>query len=73
MAVPFDQMEGLIWIDGKLIPGPDAKIHVLTHALHYGIGVFEGIRAYQTVDGRSEVFCLKEHIRRHVTAAIPLI
>jgi branched-chain amino acid aminotransferase len=53
-----------LWLDGKLVPFDDGKIHVLTHALHYGIGVFEGIRAYQTADGRSSVFRLKEHIRR---------
>jgi branched-chain amino acid aminotransferase len=46
MAVPFDQMEGLIWFDGKLVPGPEAKIHVLTHGLHYASAVFEGERAY---------------------------
>jgi branched-chain amino acid aminotransferase len=53
-----------IWLDGKLVPFDQAKIHVLTHALHYGIGVFEGIRAYQTADGRSAVFRLKEHVQR---------
>jgi branched-chain amino acid aminotransferase len=53
-----------IWMDGKLVPFDDARVHVLTHALHYGIDVFEGIRAYQTVDGRSAVFRLKEHIQR---------
>ena len=37
-----------IWLDGKLVPFDDAPVHILTHALHYGIGVFEGIRAYQT-------------------------
>jgi len=46
MAVPFDQMEGLIWFDGKLVPGPEATIHVLTHGLHYASAVFEGERAY---------------------------
>jgi branched-chain amino acid aminotransferase len=46
MAVPFDQMQGLIWFDGKLIPGPEAKVHVLTHGLHYASAVFEGERAY---------------------------
>ena len=46
MAVPFDQMEGVIWFDGKLVAGPDAKIHVLTHGLHYASAVFEGERAY---------------------------
>lgn len=53
-----------IWLDGKLVPFDDAKVHVLTHALHYGIGVFEGIRAYKTADGRSAVFRLREHIQR---------
>lgn len=53
-----------IWIDGKLVAFDDAKVHVLTHALHYGIGVFEGIRAYRTTDGRSAVFRLREHLQR---------
>ncbi len=53
-----------IWIDGKLVAFDDAKVHVLTHALHYGIGVFEGIRAYRTADGRSAVFRLREHLQR---------
>lgn len=53
-----------LWLDGKLVPFDEARIHVLTHALHYGIGVFEGIRAYQTADGRSAVFRLQEHIQR---------
>jgi branched-chain amino acid aminotransferase len=46
MAVPFDQLPGVIWFDGNLIPGPEAKIHVLTHGLHYASAVFEGERAY---------------------------
>jgi branched-chain amino acid aminotransferase len=45
-AVPFDQMPGAIWYDGQFISGPDAKIHVLTHGLHYASAVFEGERAY---------------------------
>jgi branched-chain amino acid aminotransferase len=53
-----------LWLDGKLVPFDEARVHVLTHALHYGIGVFEGIRAYQTADGRSAVFRLSEHIER---------
>jgi branched-chain amino acid aminotransferase len=52
-----------IWMDGKLIPWDEAKIHVLSHALHYGTGVFEGIRCYDTVEGPA-VFRLKEHIDR---------
>lgn len=53
-----------LFMDGKLVPFDLAEVHVLTHALHYGIGVFEGIRAYKTADGRSAVFRLKEHIQR---------
>jgi branched-chain amino acid aminotransferase len=53
-----------IWFDGKFIPWDQAQVHVLTHTLHYGLGVFEGIRAYQTHDGRTAIFRLKEHIQR---------
>jgi branched-chain amino acid aminotransferase len=53
-----------IWLDGKLVAFDDAKVHVLTHALHYGIGVFEGIRAYKGADGQSAVFRLREHVQR---------
>ncbi len=53
-----------IWFDGKLIPWEQANVHVLTHTLHYGLGVFEGIRCYKLHDGRSAVFRLEEHIRR---------
>ena len=52
-----------IWMDGKLVDWEDAKIHVLTHALHYGSGVFEGIRAYET-DRGAGVFRLTDHIKR---------
>jgi branched-chain amino acid aminotransferase len=52
-----------IWMDGELVPWEDAKIHVLTHALHYGSGVFEGIRAYETKKGAA-VFRLEDHVRR---------
>jgi branched-chain amino acid aminotransferase len=53
-----------IWLDGKLVDWDAANVHVLTHALHYGVGVFEGIRAYKAADGRSAVFRLREHMRR---------
>lgn len=53
-----------IWLDGELIPWDEARVHILTHTLHYGLGVFEGIRCYRTDDGRSAVFRLPEHIRR---------
>jgi len=53
-----------IWLDGKFVKWSDANIHILTHTLHYGLGVFEGIRCYAGADGRSAVFRLPEHIRR---------
>jgi len=53
-----------IWMDGEFIDWSDANIHILTHTLHYGLGVFEGIRCYQTADQRSAVFRLPEHLRR---------
>ena len=53
-----------IWMDGKFVPWGEANVHVLTHTLHYGLGVFEGIRCYECVDGRSSVFRLKEHTDR---------
>jgi branched-chain amino acid aminotransferase len=59
-----------IWFDGKLIDWDKAQIHVCTHALHYGMGVFEGIRFYKCADGRSAVFRLKEHIDRLFDSAL---
>jgi branched-chain amino acid aminotransferase len=53
-----------IWMDGKLIPWEEAKVHILTHSLHYGLGVFEGIRCYLGHDGKSAVFRLREHVDR---------
>jgi branched-chain amino acid aminotransferase len=53
-----------IWLDGRLVPWGEANVHVLTHALHYGVGVFEGIRCYETEDGRSAIFRLDEHVDR---------
>jgi len=53
-----------IWMDGKLVDWDQAQVHVLTHALHYGLGVFEGIRAYKSADGRSAIFRLREHMQR---------
>ncbi|MEX1054574.1 MAG: aminotransferase class IV, partial [Rhodothermales bacterium] len=61
-------MEHPIWFNGKLIPFGEAKVHVLTHALHYGSSVFEGIRCYDT-DRGSAVFRLREHMRRLVDSA----
>jgi branched-chain amino acid aminotransferase len=53
-----------IWLDGRFVDWEDARVHVLTHTLHYGLGVFEGIRCYRTTDGRSAVFRLADHVRR---------
>ncbi len=53
-----------IWLDGRMVNWGDANVHILTHTLHYGLGVFEGIRCYRTDDSRSAVFRLSEHIRR---------
>jgi branched-chain amino acid aminotransferase len=58
-----------IWMDGELVEWAEAKIHVLTHSLHYGLAAFEGIRSYQTEDGRSAIFRLKEHIQRLFNSA----
>ncbi|MEF2231949.1 MAG: branched-chain amino acid transaminase [Pseudodesulfovibrio sp.] len=63
------QKSETIWFDGKQVPWDEANVHVLTHALHYGTAVFEGIRAYACADGSSEVFRLKEHMIRLVNSA----
>ncbi len=59
----MDDRDGVIWFDGKLVPWRDAKVHVLTHTLHYGMGVFEGIRAYKTEKGTA-IFRLDAHMDR---------
>ena len=58
-SVPFDQLEGQIWYNGEFVPWKDAKLHVLSHGLHYGSSVFEGERAYG-----GEIFKLREHTER---------
>ncbi len=58
-VIPFDMRDGLIWFDGQLVPWKDAKIHVLTHGLHYGSCVFEGERAYE-----GHIFKSREHSER---------
>src|SRR5574343_683503 len=55
--------DGFIWLDGQWLPWRDAKVHVLTHTLHYGYGCFEGIRAYETPHGPA-IFRLAEHLRQ---------
>jgi len=59
-----------IWVDGALVPWDDANDHVLAHTLHYGVGAFEGIRAYQRADGRTAIFRLREHIDRLFDSAV---
>ncbi len=58
-----------VWLDGKLVAWEDANVHVMTHALHYGLGVFEGIRAYRAKNGKLAIFRLREHIRRFLDSA----
>ena len=60
--------DGFIWLDGKLIPWRDANTHVLTHSLHYGMSVFEGVRAYNTGRGTA-IFRLQDHTRRLFNSA----
>jgi len=56
--------DGLIWMDGEMVPWRDARVHVLTHTFHYGLGVFEGVRAYHTPDRGTCIFRLHEHTDR---------
>ena len=60
--------DGFIWLDGEMVPWREAKVHVLTHTLHYGMGVFEGVRAYETADGPA-IFRLQEHTDRLFNSA----
>lgn len=60
----FADRDGVIWFDGELVPWRDAKVHVLTHTLHYGMGVFEGVRAYKAENTGTSIFRLKEHTDR---------
>ena len=60
--------DGKIWMDGQMVDWRDAKIHVLTHTLHYGCGAFEGVRAYNTVHGTA-IFRLEEHTKRLFNSA----
>ena len=61
-----------IWLDGKFVPWHEANVHVLTHTLHYGLGVFEGVRCYQTKNKKSAIFRLHEHVDRLFNSAIVL-
>jgi branched-chain amino acid aminotransferase len=64
----FSDRDGVIWLDGVMVPWREAKVHVLTHTLHYGMGVFEGVRAYETDEGPA-IFRLKDHNDRLFNSA----
>jgi branched-chain amino acid aminotransferase len=69
MATPtMADRDGWIWMNGEMVPWRDAKVHVLTHTLHYGLGVFEGVRAYKTPKGPA-IFRLHEHTKRLFNSA----
>ena len=55
-----------IWMDGEMVPFDNATTHVLSHTLHYGLGAFEGIRAYEQDDGRAGIWRLEEHMQRFI-------
>jgi branched-chain amino acid aminotransferase len=67
-AKTFADRDGWIWMNGELVPWRDAKVHVLTHTLHYGLGVFEGVRAYATPRGAT-IFRLNDHTERLLDSA----
>ena len=64
----MDDRDGVIWLDGEFVPWREAKTHVLTHTLHYGMGVFEGVRAYKTDTGTA-IFRLEDHTNRLFNSA----
>jgi branched-chain amino acid aminotransferase len=64
----FSDRDGVIWMNGEMVPWRDAQVHVLTHTLHYGMGVFEGVRAYHAKKGTA-VFRLQDHTRRLIQSA----
>lgn len=64
----MDDRDGVIWLDGEMVPWREAKTHVLTHTLHYGMGVFEGVRAYKAEKGTA-IFRLEEHTKRLFNSA----
>ena len=64
----MSDLKGKIWMNGDLLEWSDAKIHVLTHTLHYGTGVFEGVRAYETSSGPA-IFRLDDHTKRLFNSA----
>ena len=68
MTASFSDRDGIIWNNGTLVPWREANVHILTHSLHYGVAVFEGLRAYQTTDGTA-IFRLQDHTNRLFASA----
>ena len=68
VAPSMEDRDGKIWMDGQMVEWRDAKIHVLTHTLHYGCGAFVGVRAYKTAKGTA-IFRLQEHTERLFNSA----
>ena len=64
----LEEKKGFIWFDGKIVHSNEANVHVLTHTLHYGLGVFEGVRAYETPEG-TKIFRLNDHTERLFSSA----
>ncbi|MBF0471901.1 MAG: branched-chain amino acid transaminase, partial [Gammaproteobacteria bacterium] len=64
----MDDRDGWIWLDGEMVPWREAKVHLLTHTLHYGMGVFEGVRAYHAAKGTA-IFRLQDHTKRLFNSA----
>ena len=69
VAPSMENRDGKIWMDGQMVEWRDAKIHVLSHTLHYGCGAFEGVRAYKMVNGSTAIFRLEEHTERLFNSA----
>ncbi len=68
LPASMDDRDGKIWMDGQMVDWRDAKIHVLSHTLHYGCGAFEGVRAYKTAQGTA-IYRLQEHTQRLFNSA----
>ncbi|OUW04801.1 MAG: branched chain amino acid aminotransferase [Betaproteobacteria bacterium TMED156] len=66
--MPMSNRDGFIWMDGEFVAWREANIHILTHTLHYGMGVFEGVRCYETTNG-SAIFRIGEHTQRLINSA----
>jgi branched-chain amino acid aminotransferase len=69
MTMSMEDRDGYIWLDGELVPWREARCHVLTHTLHHGMGIFEGVRAYRTFDGKGAIFRLQDHTDRFFRSA----